>query len=90
MRSAVLSLLLCCSCAVGFAGLDEHGRPYAWGVAVLHAQIEACVPETKTCAKVDAQGLSENAAGVVKSPGALDLLKSAGWSLVKWGAGLLF
>ncbi len=83
MRSAVLSLLLCCSCAVGFAGLDENGQPYAWGVAVLHAQIEACVPETKTCAKVDAQGLSQNARDVVKSEGFLQ----GAWSVGKWIAG---
>lgn len=78
------ALLLASACAVGSAGYDEQGKPYAWGLAVLHAQIEACPPEDdEGCAKVDAQGLSKNASDVVRSEGFL----SGAWSVTKWVAG---
>jgi len=83
LRALAAVLLLACSCAVGSAGYDEHGKPYAWGLAALHAKIESCEPEAEKCVRVDAQGLSKNASDVVRSEGFL----SGAWSVTKWVAG---
>lgn len=89
MRSRVALALLLCSCAIGSAGFDDQGNPEVIGVAVLQ-KIEACAPEGDQCARMGSDGISANAASIVRSPGILGFLKSTGWSIVKWGAGLLF
>jgi len=90
VRAISAALLLCCSCAVGFA-IRDGSECRAYG-ATLWSEIRACCPEGAdgVCASVGAGGLSEEAAGVARDSGVLSFAKDALWGLAKWGLGLLW
>lgn len=91
MRALALLALLCSACVVmGRAGYDEGGKPETRAALVLWSRVQSCSPEKTECACVGNGGLSPEAAELVKTPGVLGFFKSSAWSIVKFGAALLF
>lgn len=92
MRLLSSMLLLCCSCAVGFATSDGT----AVGVAFGQAEIRSCRPPAEgeppeaACAYVRGGQISGNAVELVQAPGMLEKLRDVGWWAARKALGLLF